>query len=201
MERLDAQALTLIGSCRSGDWVEIDDAGSTLAKMGDKVVPLLMETLETSESWYELGGVAMAVFELKLLEAGPLLLRAFNADYPEVDEEDRDWARVNISAALSALGYRPAIPSILRALAEALESDGYVARCLINALGDLKAQSAIDAIVGAADHPDIDVWKSCRDALASIGEPAVEAILRGDPKSPGRRYLLRALEKIEQSRR
>jgi HEAT repeat protein len=145
-----------------------------------RAVEPLIATLQDKDSYVRLMA-ASALGDIGDSRAVEPLLKTFKDD---LAEDTRSYA----AKALGKINSAPANEAVLTALQTALKDKNLNIRCAAAcALGDMKVTKAIPSLVELLGHNAYCVREAASAALAEIGKPAVESLLKSldneDPRT------------------
>ncbi len=158
-------------SLSDDNWYVRGEAARALGRLGDKSIAPLLIPLTQDPNWFVRDSALEALTAIK---ASP------EAGIEQMMSSTDSYTRARAATTLGALGYAPAIDSLIRALAD---SDEIVRRAAATALGEMKATKATDALIALLKEEDSSVRKSAAVALGKIGDRRAETSILGANKN------------------
>ncbi len=155
------------------NWYVRGEAARALGRLGDKSIAPLLIPLTQDPNWFVRDSALEALTAIK---ASP------EAGIEQMMASTDSYTRARAATTLGALGYAPAIDSLIRALAD---SDEIVKRAAATALGEMKATKATDALIALLKEEDSSVRKAAAVALGRIGDRRAETAILGANKDSG----------------
>ncbi|MGA9771432.1 MAG: HEAT repeat domain-containing protein [Blastocatellia bacterium] len=155
------------------NWYVRGEAARALGRLGDKTVAPLLIPLIRDPNWFVRDSALEALTAIK---ASP------EAGIEQMLSSTDSYSRARAATTLGALGYAPAIDSLIRALSD---SDEIVRRAAAAALGEMKATKATSALISLLKEEDSSVRKTAAVALGRIGDRGAETAILGANKNSG----------------
>jgi HEAT repeat protein len=172
VESKNPEAQTKIKPSLSDEnWYVRGEAARALGRLGDKSIAPLLIPLTQDPNWFVRDSALEALTAIK---ASP------EAGIEQMMSSTDSYTRARAATTLGALGYAPAIDSLIRALTD---SDEIVKRAAANALGEMKVTKATDALIALLKEDDSSVRKSAAVALGKIGDRRAETAILGANKN------------------
>jgi len=158
-------------SLSDDNWYVRGEAARALGRLGDKSIAPLLIPLTQDPNWFVRDSALEALIAIK---ASP------EAGIEQMMSSTDSYTRARAATTLGALGYAPAIDSLIRALSD---SDEIVRRAAATALGEMKTTKATDALIALLKEEDSSVRKSAAVALGKIGDRRAETAILGANKN------------------